>query len=288
MRVRVFILLNCFFAALTVLADEVLPVLKVGGDVYSNVTITAVTPTDIYFTSDNGMGNAKLKNLDPELQRHFKFKSANVAASADATESKPSAVQSQKSVSADTQATDPAKAKAMMDDAISQVQKIVNQPVRQIPRTADMTDVEVSSPGWFHPGNQKPEFVDIDIRATQDVKYNQHAYITSDLNPGVVFAGSEIEFNANTKYFYQDLSLPKKRLTEDEMLEINRLYRIIAKCEWALDPANKPEPPPQILSVAFVQQFVSLHRREVIIGAGVLVFLLVAIRFLARGGAPKR
>jgi hypothetical protein len=33
-----------------------------------------------------------------------------------------------------------------------------------------------------------------------------------------------------TKFFYQDRSLPKKKLTEDEMVEINRLYRIIATC----------------------------------------------------------
>ena len=33
-----------------------------------------------------------------------------------------------------------------------------------------------------------------------------------------------------TKIFYQDRSLPKKRLTEEEMLEINRLYRIIGRC----------------------------------------------------------
>ena len=38
-----------------------------------------------------------------------------------------------------------------------------------------------------------------------------------------------------TKYFYEDRSLPKKRLTEVEMLEINLLYRIIGKCEEQLN-----------------------------------------------------
>src|SRR5262249_21460 len=33
----------------------------------------SVTPTDIYFTYDHGMGNVKLKNLDPELQKKFHF-----------------------------------------------------------------------------------------------------------------------------------------------------------------------------------------------------------------------
>ena len=32
-----------------------------------------------------------------------------------------------------------------------------------------------------------------------------------------------------TKYFYTDRSVPKKKLTEEEMLEINRLYRIIGQ-----------------------------------------------------------
>ena len=56
-------------------ADENLPVLKVGVNTYSNVTITTVTPTDIYFTYPGGMGNAKLKRLSPELQKHFGFDS---------------------------------------------------------------------------------------------------------------------------------------------------------------------------------------------------------------------
>ena len=56
-------------------------------------------------------------------------------------------------------------------------------------------------------------------------------YVTSDLNPGVVFPGKELEFNSKTKYFYMDRSLPKKKLTEAEMLEINRLYRVIARDE---------------------------------------------------------
>jgi thioredoxin-related protein len=55
-------------------ADEKFPVLKVGSNVYSNVTVTTVTATDIYFTHAGGMGNAKLKNLDPDLQKRFHFK----------------------------------------------------------------------------------------------------------------------------------------------------------------------------------------------------------------------
>jgi cytochrome c biogenesis protein CcmG, thiol:disulfide interchange protein DsbE len=57
-------------------ADETLPVLKVGSEVYSNVTVTSVSATDVYFSFAGGMGNAKLKNLDAALQKHFHFDAA--------------------------------------------------------------------------------------------------------------------------------------------------------------------------------------------------------------------
>jgi len=62
--------------AMSVLADEQLPMLKAGNNVYSNVTVTAVTTTDVYFTFAGGMGNAKLKDLNPALQKHFHYDSA--------------------------------------------------------------------------------------------------------------------------------------------------------------------------------------------------------------------
>jgi thiol-disulfide isomerase/thioredoxin len=61
-------------------ADEVLPTLKVGDKVYQQVTVTKVTATDIYFVAADGMGNVKLKNLDPELQRHFNYDPDKAAA----------------------------------------------------------------------------------------------------------------------------------------------------------------------------------------------------------------
>jgi len=54
-------------------ADEKLPVLQAGGEVYSNVTVTAVSATDVFFTCDQGLGNVKLKDVSPELQRHFQY-----------------------------------------------------------------------------------------------------------------------------------------------------------------------------------------------------------------------
>lgn len=62
-------------------ADEQLPVLQAGSEVYSNVTITTVNATDVYFIYAGGMANVKIKNLSPELQKHFHYdsKKATVA-----------------------------------------------------------------------------------------------------------------------------------------------------------------------------------------------------------------
>ena len=60
-------------------AGETLPVLKAGAEVYSNVTILSVSATDIYFTGSRGLANAKLKDLDPALQKHFNFNPTNAA-----------------------------------------------------------------------------------------------------------------------------------------------------------------------------------------------------------------
>ena len=63
-------------AAVNGRAGDYLPTLQVGSAVYSNVTVTSVTATDVYFSHAKGMGNAKLKNLPPELQKKFHFDAA--------------------------------------------------------------------------------------------------------------------------------------------------------------------------------------------------------------------
>jgi thioredoxin-related protein len=73
MRAGVFIVCSLMLAAGTARADEKLPVLQVGNSVYRNVTITTVTPVDIYFTHAGGMGNVKLKLLSADLQKHFGY-----------------------------------------------------------------------------------------------------------------------------------------------------------------------------------------------------------------------
>jgi protein disulfide-isomerase len=73
-RLTIFTVLG-LLGAVSVWADEKLPVLEAGNDIYSNVTVLTVTATDVYFTYNNGKGmaNAKLKGLNPKLQKHFHY-----------------------------------------------------------------------------------------------------------------------------------------------------------------------------------------------------------------------
>jgi cytochrome c biogenesis protein CcmG/thiol:disulfide interchange protein DsbE len=80
MRIAIAILLNLLGMASIAIADEKMPVLKAGNDTYTNVTVFKVTVTDIYFTSDKGMANVKLKDLDRDLQKHFNFNPTNAVA----------------------------------------------------------------------------------------------------------------------------------------------------------------------------------------------------------------
>jgi thiol-disulfide isomerase/thioredoxin len=80
MRIGVAILLTIFAMASIAIADESLPVLKAGNEVYSNVTVLSFSATDVYFTSSRGLANAKLKDLDLALQKHFNYNPTNAAA----------------------------------------------------------------------------------------------------------------------------------------------------------------------------------------------------------------
>ncbi|MBW8865614.1 MAG: dienelactone hydrolase family protein [Verrucomicrobia bacterium] len=73
MRATILIVVILMATAALTYADEKLPVLKAGNVTYSNVTVTAISSTDIFFTYPGGMGNAKLKALEPELQKHFHY-----------------------------------------------------------------------------------------------------------------------------------------------------------------------------------------------------------------------
>jgi len=161
--------------------------------------------------------------------------------------------------------------KSQMNNAIFRVQEIVNQPVTHLKHTPGM-NVAFYSPGWFHAGAIKPDFNTVDVRATQQLDYDGDRYVTSDLNSGVVFIGRELEFNPMTKYFYTDRSVPKKKLTEAEMLEINQLYRVIGRCEQQLNELQNPESP-----LTTFHRLVSTHKPAAIALVAVLVVTLVVV-----------
>ena len=144
--------------------------------------------------------------------------------------------------------------------------------------------VWVYKSGWFHPGASVPDFDNVDIRTSQELIYAKYGYVTSDLNPGVVFLGRELEFNANTKLFYTDRSLPKKRLTEAEMVEINRLYRIIGRCNRQIAQMQvqetKPEPSEGNVANAILDRFPIL--KSTALRATLAVLLLAAVVYLFR------
>jgi len=69
-----------FLAASSALAaDETFRTLKVKDEVYTNVTVTSSSATDIYFSPSRGLASAKLKDLDPDMQKHFHYDAAKSA-----------------------------------------------------------------------------------------------------------------------------------------------------------------------------------------------------------------
>src|SRR5436190_10325220 len=65
--------------ATTLHADLQLPYLKTPLQTYSNVTVLSVTATDVNFKHSLGIANAKLKDLEPELQKQFKYDPAKAS-----------------------------------------------------------------------------------------------------------------------------------------------------------------------------------------------------------------
>jgi hypothetical protein len=122
---------------------------------------------------------------------------------------------------------------SQINAAVKRVVAIINQPITRLPRTPEMK-IGFFQPGWFHPGATRPDFNSVDITKTQETPYSNFEYVSSDLNPTEAFLGAELEFNSMTKYFYTDRTVPKKKLTADEMAEINHLYRVIGLGERQL------------------------------------------------------
>jgi hypothetical protein len=125
-----------------------------------------------------------------------------------------------------------------LTNAWHQVETIVNQPVSAYRREPGY-DVSIYSPGWFHAGASTPDFNTVDVRKSQELTYTS-PWVSSDITPNVMFRGSDLEFNSMTKLFYTNRSLPKKKLNEAEMEQINSLYRTIGHCQSEIQRLQNP------------------------------------------------
>ena len=181
-----------------------------------------------------------------------------------------------------------------LTNAWQQVETIVNQPAQAYRYDPDYS-VSIYSPGWFHPGAITPDFNTVDVRQSQELTYTS-PWVSSDITPTLMFRGSDLEFNAMTKLFYTNRSLPKKKLTEAEMLQINTLYRTIGHCQGEIAQLQNP---PSADTAADAQSGTndsvpaqaiaaigSIPRQTRIlyggIGIGILLVLAVALRLLRK------
>ncbi|MGZ4987230.1 MAG: TlpA family protein disulfide reductase [Limisphaerales bacterium] len=65
------------FSLLSARAEDKFPTLQVGNRTYTNVTVTSVTSSQIYFMHARGIANAPLHDLSPDLQKHFNYNPAD-------------------------------------------------------------------------------------------------------------------------------------------------------------------------------------------------------------------
>lgn len=82
-RLPYLVLWLCVFLVATAHAAQIkLESMQVGSKVYRNVTVLGFNDTDVYFTHAGGIANARLRNLEPELQKMFDY-NPQVAAEAE-------------------------------------------------------------------------------------------------------------------------------------------------------------------------------------------------------------
>ncbi len=120
------------------------------------------------------------------------------------------------------------------ETAMEKVRLIVNQtpPVAPMPpRSAEIYHY------GYHPGALTPDYAHADLYSTRELWKGE--YVCMDTVPNVYYRSADCEFNPQTKFFFTSRDLPKKKLTDAEIAEVVRLYRIIATDERLL--AAKPQ-----------------------------------------------
>ena len=119
--------------------------------------------------------------------------------------------------------------RAGLDAAVARIRAIVNQVTPVVTKPPDAESWHMG----FHPGALKPDFDHTDIVSGREAY--QGEYISMDGAPGVFYLGAQCEFNSQTKFFYTNRQLPKKKLADTEYQELVRLYRFVGKCQRDLN-----------------------------------------------------
>jgi thiol-disulfide isomerase/thioredoxin len=98
-----------------------LETMTVGSTTYSNVTVFGANATDLFFASDQGVSNVKLKFLSPELQQKFNYNS-NAAAKVEQQQT-----EDEKRYQENLAASITAKAKAVKEDREAKIEATYSQ-----------------------------------------------------------------------------------------------------------------------------------------------------------------
>ena len=122
MMYRLFICWVAVGAAVSLRAGAAdLDSMTVGSTTYSNVTVFGANATDLFFASDQGVSNVKLKFLSPELQQKFNYNS-NAAAKVEQQQ-----MDDQKHYQENLAASITAKARAVREKREAQIQATYSQ-----------------------------------------------------------------------------------------------------------------------------------------------------------------
>ena len=68
-----FVALICFVGISVFAAPQTIERLKVGSQIYTNVSVVSYSATDLYFRYEQGVKNVKFRNLEPEIQKLFDY-----------------------------------------------------------------------------------------------------------------------------------------------------------------------------------------------------------------------
>ena len=110
-----------------------------------------------------------------------------------------------------------------MDTAMGQVRGIVNQTPPVVPKPPRGAQVKIYD---YHPGALTPDFAHADLYSTRELWAGD--FVCMETAQNVYYRSADCEFNPQTKFFFTARNVPKKKLTDGEIAEIVRLYRIIA------------------------------------------------------------